>query len=80
MYRDPVVLIDQSIENLLTLAELFADESGERLALAPPLTPRARMCKEAAQTIRVLLPKLQAARATQTLASRPRSACLNCED
>lgn len=80
MYRDPVVLIDQSIENLATLAELFADESGERLAIAPPLSSRARMCKEAAQTIRVLLPKLQAARAQHSFATQPRIGCVNCED
>ncbi len=81
MLRDPLTLIDQSIENLRTLVELFADEAGERLPAAP-MTPEARLCKEAALTIRVLLPKLQAARQTQVTASLPRAyrQCVHCED
>lgn len=80
MFRDPVDLIDQSIENLRTLAELFADEAGERLLAVPPSNAQARVCKEALQTIRVLLPKLQEARVVQMPEPRAFRPCAVCED
>jgi len=81
MFIDPVQLIDQTIDQLQTLAAHFEDETSERMPNASPLSPDAKRCKEALMTINVLIPKLRAARmARPMLNARQHRMCLNCED
>jgi hypothetical protein len=82
MFIDPLQLIDQTIDQLQTLAAHFEDETSERMPNARPLSPDARRSKEALMTINVLIPKLRAARMTQVqhLDTRQYRMCLHCED
>jgi len=81
MFIDPLQLIDQTIDQLQTLAAHFEDEMCEGVPNAQPLSPDARRCKEALMTINVLIPKLRAARmATPNLNPRQQRMCLSCED
>lgn len=81
MYIDPVQLIDQTIDQLQTLAAHFEDETSAGLSSAAALGPEARRCKEALMTINVLIPKLRAARLAQPqLNARQQRMCLHCED
>jgi len=76
---DPVALIDQTINNLEDLAELFADEFDERIHAT--ITDDGRVCREAYARIRALVPKLRAARITQMspgqIGQRPQ--CVDCD-
>jgi len=67
MFIEPLQLIDQTIDQLQTLAAHFEDETSERIANAAPLTPEARRFKEALLTINVLIPKLRAAKLAQVM-------------
>lgn len=78
MFTDPVVLIDQTIDNLETLTALFQDETDTRTNASSDLTARAQRCREAMRAIAFLLPKLRAARVTQIPARSPRF-CINCD-
>ena len=81
MYIDPLQLIDQTIDQLQTLAAHFEDEANEGLSNRGPINPDARRCKEALMTINVLIPKLRAARLVQPqLNTRQQRMCLHCED
>ena len=86
MFIDPLQLIDQTIDQLQTLAAHFEDEtslpSGDKgMSNAIALSPDAKRCKEALLTINVLIPKLRAARMAQPhLNTRQQRMCLNCED
>lgn len=79
MFIDPLHLIDQTIDNLELLCEVFKDEVDERIHSATGLTPEARLCKEAALMMQVLLPKLRAARATQIRHRELARGCVNCD-
>lgn len=80
MFIDTVQLIDQTIDNLQTLAAHFEDETSP-LTTGGPLSPEAKRCKEALMTINVLIPKLRAARLAQPqLNVRQHRMCLGCED
>lgn len=78
MFTDPVVLIDQTIDNLEALSALFEDETDVRTNRSSELTARAQRCRDAQRAIAFLLPKLRAARVTQ-LASPQARVCLSCE-
>lgn len=83
MFTDPVVLIDQTIDNLEALAALFEDETDMRTRSfrevgSSELTLREQRCREAVRAIAFLLPKLRAARATQVPRMQSRI-CLNCD-
>jgi hypothetical protein len=81
MFIDSVQLIDQTIDHLQTLAAHFEDETSIGPSGKPVLGPEARRCKEALQTINVLIPKLRAARLAQPqLNTRQQRMCLSCED
>lgn len=88
MFIDPVTLIDQTVDNLKLLAELFADELDERIRDTPRGSTEARKCQEALGAINILLPaldvataKLQAARSTQSPQGQaPQRICTNCDD
>jgi hypothetical protein len=81
MFLDPIQLIDQTIDDLQTLAAHFEDETSEGLTRGAALSPEARRCKEALMTINVLIPKLRAARLAQPqLNTRQQRMCLHCED
>jgi hypothetical protein len=81
MFIDPLQLIDQTIDQLQTLAAHFEDETSDRLSNSAPLSPDAKRCKEALLTINVLIPKLRAARMAQPrLNTRQQRMCLHCED
>jgi hypothetical protein len=79
MLTDPVTLIDQTINNLEDLAELFADEFDERIHAT--VTEDGRICREAYARIRALVPKLRAARLTQMAPAQfgQRPHCSDCE-
>ena len=81
MFIDPVQLIDQTIDQLQTLAAHFEDETSQLVPNAAPLSPDAKRCKEALMTINVLIPKLRAARIAQPrLNTRQQRMCLHCEE
>ena len=77
----PLSVINETLANLQTLSELLLDEVDERVVTSHQLTTERRVCKEALQTIRVLIPKLQAVRCTNVAAAldHPRT-CANCDD
>jgi hypothetical protein len=81
MFTDPATLMDQTIENLETLAAVFADEIDERMhnSSSPPRT--AYLYRSAHLKIGELLPALRAARLTQQAqaAAMYRGQCLNCD-
>lgn len=81
MFRDPVQLIDLTIDHLQALAGYFEDETSDGLQNSGALSPDAKRCKEALLTINVLIPKLRAARIAQpNLNPRQQRMCLNCEE
>ncbi|PZN32670.1 MAG: hypothetical protein DIU71_07010 [Proteobacteria bacterium] len=79
MTRDPIPLIEASIEHLQALSAAFAQDVADSPA---PLPPEKRLRKEALMGIRVLLPKLEAARRLSGLteARLERSMCSTCGD
>ncbi|MGH8178472.1 MAG: hypothetical protein ACREV5_19625 [Steroidobacter sp.] len=81
MFTDPSALVDETLQNLETLAVYLADEVDERTHDPARLTSDARLCKEALLTLRVLIPKLQKARATQMFHGSPNqlTSCANCD-
>jgi hypothetical protein len=64
MYRDPDVVIEETVENLRLLAEFFSDEI-DTLSLNSLQTPALHRIREARSAIIALVPKLQAARESQ---------------
>jgi hypothetical protein len=81
MFVDPLSLIDETIDHLETLAEMFADETDARLKHPAGMTIKMRTCRDAQIAITALLPKLRAARATQEPRHSPSQLpfCLNCD-
>jgi len=81
MFVDPLSLIDETIDHLETLAEMFADETDARLRHPASMTVAMRTCRDAQIAIAALLPKLRAARATQEPRHSPNQLpfCLNCD-
>jgi hypothetical protein len=81
MFVDPLSLIDETIDHLEMLAELFADEADSRVRQPGGITIAMRAAKDAQIAIDALLPKLRAARATQQPRYSPGQLpfCLNCD-
>lgn len=81
MFIEPRQLIDDTIERLETLSGYLTDEVENRTAGSGQLSPEARACKEALQTIRILIPKLHDARSVQITnrAQMQLRECLHCE-
>lgn len=81
MFVDPLSLIDETIDHLETLAEMFADESDARVRHPAGVTLEMRTSRDAQVAINALLPKLRAARATQQPRYSPNQMpfCLNCD-
>jgi hypothetical protein len=77
----PHQLIDDTIDKLETLSGYLSDEVENRAAASRQLTSEARACKEALQTIRILIPKLHRARSVQITnrAQMQFRECLHCE-
>jgi hypothetical protein len=78
MLLNPVTLIDETIENLQLLSEVFTDD----LAVMRQTAPQARMHIETVTQLKQAISALQSARATQ---NRPHGAgqqptCANCDD
>jgi hypothetical protein len=80
MTLTPCVLLDTSIAQLRTLAAFLAEEMGEFRDQAEPASLEARACKEILLTIRVLIPKLQAARYVVTDEAPAFGKCVTCDD
>lgn len=81
MLASPLSVINETLDHLQTLSEFLLDEVDERVIASHQLTTERRLCKEALQTIRVLIPKLEAVRSTNVVAAMdcPR-VCVSCED
>ena len=80
MFHDTTTLIDEAVENLNLLAELFADEI-DTLRKQDVQTPPLHRYREAYMTIAVLVPKLKAARELQQPAPMitRQPYCMNCD-
>jgi hypothetical protein len=81
MFVDPLSLIDETIDHLEMLAEMFADASDSLLQHPGGITLEMRTSRDAQLAIAALLPKLRAARATQQPRYAPNQLpfCLNCD-
>jgi hypothetical protein len=80
MFIDPRTLMNQTIDDLQTLAAYLEDEVDERTHDQEKLTPEGRRCKEALMTINVLLPKLRAVMLIDEIQVRAKlPACVNCD-
>ncbi len=81
MLASPLTVINETLDSLQTLSEFLLDEVDERVITSQQLTTERRLCKEALQTIRVLIPKLEAVRRTNVVAAvdSPRL-CMTCDD
>lgn len=80
MFIDTVTLIDQTIDNLTLLSEMFADELDERMHDPAQLSSEGRKFREALTATRGAITKLQAARSTQVPRRMPERVCANCDD
>ncbi|MFO1468646.1 MAG: hypothetical protein U1F35_19745 [Steroidobacteraceae bacterium] len=82
MVADRLTLINQSIVGLQRLADAFASEpdpAGDSAGISFA-SRTAQPTREALLTIRVLLPKLEAARALLHAHRAPPIRCIGCED
>jgi hypothetical protein len=77
----PLSVINETLDHLHTLSVFLLDEVDARVVTSHQITTERRLCKEALQTIRVLIPKLEAVRSTNIVATsdHPR-VCVNCDD
>lgn len=78
MFRDPDVVIDETVENLKLLAEFFGD-AVDVLSYDQEQTKALHKCREARSAIIALIPKLCAARDFDQIQRRRPSACLDCD-
>ena len=80
MFIEPHQLIVDTIDKLETVAAYFADEVEEHRNDGKPLSIESLAAKEALQTIRILIPKLRTARASQVNRAQLQfRECLTCE-
>jgi len=79
MFTDPVDLIDQTINHLNAVAELMKEEFDPRVH--HQLHENGVVCRSAYMRIQELIPKLQAARATQASSGNMamQRLCVDCE-
>lgn len=81
MLTSPLSVINQTLDQLQALRELLSDEFDPRVINHAELSDEQRLCKEAVQTISVLVPKLEAVRRTSVVGANDSSrACLACDD
>lgn len=81
MLASPLTIINETLEHLHGLRERLLDEVKGCAARTPQLTIKSRLCKEALQTIRVLIPKLEAVRSTQVVSAPDHCpSCPTCDD
>jgi hypothetical protein len=81
MLASPLSVINETLGHLQTLSEFLLDEVDERFISSHQLSTERRLCKEALQTIRVLIPKLEAVRSTNVVVTLDRpGACRTCDD
>jgi len=79
MFLEPHQLIVDTIDKLETVAAYFADEVQER-GSDKQLSIETLAAKEALQTIRILIPKLRTAQASQVNKAQMQfRECLTCE-
>jgi hypothetical protein len=77
----PLSVINDTLDRLHTLSQFLLDEADERVITSHQLTTERRLCKEALQTIRVLIPKLEAVRSTNVfVAIDHQRVCISCDD
>jgi hypothetical protein len=77
----PLSVINETLDHLQTLSEFLLDEVDERVITSHQLTTERRLCKEALQTIRVLIPKLEAVRSTSAVVAMDHPhVCVGCDD
>ena len=67
MLASPLSVINETLDHLQTLSQFLLDEVDERVITSHQVTTERRLCKEALQTIKVLIPKLQAVRSTNVV-------------
>lgn len=81
MLASPLMVLNETLDHLQTLSEILLDEVDGRVVASRQLTAERRLCKEALQTMRVLIPKLEAVRGTSVVKTvdQPR-VCMNCDD
>lgn len=80
MFIEPPQLIADTIDKLETVAAYFTDEVEEGGSNGKQLSVETLAAKEALQTIRILIPKLRTAQASQVNAAQMQfRECLNCE-
>ena len=80
MFIEPHQLIVDTIDKLETVAAYFADEVEERGSDNKQLSIETLAAKEALQTIRILIPKLRTAQASQVNKAQMQfRECLTCE-
>ena len=81
MLASPLSVINDTLDRLHTLSQFLLDEVDERAITSHQLTTERRLCKEALQTIKVLIPKLEAVRSTNVAGATdyPRT-CIGCDD
>lgn len=81
MLASPLSVINDTLDHLHTLSQFLLDEVDERVITSHQLTTERRLCKEALQTIKVLIPKLEAVRSTNVVVAIDRpGACISCDD
>jgi hypothetical protein len=77
----PLSVINDTLDRLHTLSQFLLDEVDERVITSHQLTTERRLCKEALQTIRVLIPKLEAVRSTNVVVAIDHpGVCIGCDD
>jgi hypothetical protein len=77
----PLSVINDTLDQLHTLSQFLLDEVDERVITSHQLTTERRLCKEALQTIKVLIPKLEAVRSTNVVVAIDHSrTCFSCDD
>jgi hypothetical protein len=77
----PLSVINETLDHLQTLSDFLLDEVDARAVTSHRITTERRLCKEALQTIRVLIPKLEAVRGTNVVAASDHpNFCVNCDD
>jgi hypothetical protein len=79
MFTDPVTLLDQTIDNLETLAVMLGDEVDTRVQVSAE--HNGAVYRAAQLRIGALLPALRAARSLQEFVTRSqyRAPCINCD-
>jgi hypothetical protein len=81
MLNSPLTEINETLEHLHGLSELLLDGVNGCVTRASDLTIESRLSKEALQTIRVLIPKLEAVRSTKVATALDQlRGCPTCDD